>query len=322
MIKPYERALKYYREQGILTDLGKHKQSAQVLPSGIAELSEVVQGIILHDMWTDKYNVTPKPEQRCSVLTPSMENLLDVVVGIDGSSPFSNREPGERVIACCREFSTMLCSILRAKGIPARARCGFAPYLAKEGNYEDHWICEAWNGVSWQRIDPQIDTVQLKSFHDYAKKHDELGKKYRNMLLNFDPLSLKPTDFILAGEAWLKCRNKELDPDKFGLDVDLSRFNIKTSFGLWFIRGNLVRDLLALNKVELLPFVEGLEYSKVYWDDWPIMQPTTSISIKDMALFDEMANLVLDPDKNLDLIQLLYASRSVLHPPESILPKL
>jgi hypothetical protein len=319
MTTPSEQTLEYYKTQGVLSSLGKYTESARALSGEPSKLSEVVQGIILHDMWIGKYNVTPKPEQWCSVLSPSMEDLLDTVVGVDHAEPFDNREPGDRVIACCREFSTMLCGMLRAKGIPARARCGFAPYLAKESFYEDHWMCETWNGTSWQRIDPQIDSIQLKVFHDYAKEHTELGADYRTMLIEFDPQNLKPEDFMLAGEAWQKCRNGDLDPNKFGIGVDLSKYGLRSPYGLWFIRGNLIRDFLALNKIELLPFVEGLEKTKTYWDDWAIMQPDATMSDGDVVLLDKIAELTSDPDKNLRLIKQLYTETKELHPPQSIL---
>jgi hypothetical protein len=317
--QPNEKTLGYYKAQGVLSSLGKYTEGAQELPGDPLKLSEIVQGIILHDMWIAKYNVTPKTEQWCNALSPSVEDLLDTVVGVDQGEPFNHREPGDRVIACCREFSTMLCGILRAKGIPARARCGFAPYLAKEGFYEDHWMCEAWNGTSWQRVDPQIDSFQLKVFHDYAKEHSELGADYREMLMEFDPQNLKPGDFMIAGEAWQKCRSGDLSPNTFGIGVDLSKYGLRSPYGLWFIRGNLIRDFLALNKIELLPFVEGLEKTKIYWDDWTMMQPDAIISDEDMTLLDKISELTSNPDENLQEIQQLYTNSKQLHPPKSIL---
>lgn len=314
--------LEYYKKSGGLSDLGKYSQNANKLSQDPKSLSKVVQGIILHDMWIGRYNVTPRPSQWCSALTPSMENLLDTVVAIDKAGPFKHREPGERVIACCREFSTMLCGILRAKGVPARARCGFAPYMAKEGFHEDHWMCEYWTGTRWQRVDPQVDDFQLNTIKKYAKDHDELGVEYRTMLLDLDPLNLKPGDFLTAGEVWIKCRSGEMEFTRFGIDVDLSKYKIKSKpYGEWFVRGNLIRDFLALNKIETLPFVEGLEKTKTYWDQWTIMRPDTEIGDSDMELVDKIAQLTLNPDKNLNSIQQLYSSNKQFHPPKELTAK-
>lgn len=318
---PDELTQQYYKTQGVLSDVGKYDKQTRALSDDPTKLSEIVQGIILHDMWISRYGVTPKPSQWCSVLAPSMEDLLDTVVGIDQAEPFIHREPGERVIACCREFSTMLCGLLRAKDIPARARCGFAPYLAKDGYYEDHWMCEAWDGNRWRRIDPQIDSFQLDTFHKYAKEHPEIRAGRRTMLLEFDPQELKQGDFMIAGEAWLKCRKGELRANKFGIGIDLSKYNIDSSYGLWFVCGNLIRDFLALNKIELLPHVEGLEKATNYWDEWPIMQPDKVLDESELTLLDKIAELTLDPDNSLEEIRQLYTDTKELHPPKIMLSR-
>jgi hypothetical protein len=69
--------------------------------------------------------------------------------------------------------------------------------------------------------------------------------------LDFDPLDVPPRRFVTGGEAWLLCRQQGIDPDLFGI------FEYK---GWDFVRGNLLRDLLALNKLELLP-----------WDFWGLL---------------------------------------------------
>ncbi|MET9525897.1 transglutaminase domain-containing protein [Streptomyces coeruleorubidus] len=44
----------------------------------------------------------------------------------------------------CRHFATLACAILRARGVAARARCGFGTYFV-EGRGLDHWITEYWH---------------------------------------------------------------------------------------------------------------------------------------------------------------------------------
>ncbi|WP_456781864.1 transglutaminase domain-containing protein [Bradyrhizobium sp. USDA 3315] len=39
--------------------------------------------------------------------------------------------------ATCRDFSLMLCSVLRHHGVPARIRCGFGRYFAPHP-FHDH----------------------------------------------------------------------------------------------------------------------------------------------------------------------------------------
>ena len=105
------------------------------------------------------------------------------------------------------------------------------------GLYEDHWVCELWDetGARWRRVDAQIDDAQRRHF----------GPK--------DALDVTHEEFVVGGEAWAGIRAGRLDAKCFGLS------SIGES-GLWFVCGDFVRDVAALNKVELLP-----------WDLWGVM---------------------------------------------------
>ena len=79
----------------------------------------------------------------------------------------------------------------------------------------------------------------------------QLDARQREARIPFDPLDVPRTQFLVAGEAWQRCRSGREEPERFGI-LDLR--------GLWFVRGNLVRDLSARAKPELLP-----------WDGWGLM---------------------------------------------------
>ena len=64
------------------------------------------------------------------------------------------------------------------------------------------------------------------------------------------PEDLKPGQFLTGGEAWAAFRNGEIDAETFGV------YGTK-NWGAAEIRGNAVKDLAALNKIEVLP-----------WDAW------------------------------------------------------
>ena len=64
------------------------------------------------------------------------------------------------------------------------------------------------------------------------------------------PEDLRPGEFLTGGEAWAGFRRGEIDASRFGV------YGTK-NWGAAEIRGNAVRDLAALNKVENLP-----------WDEW------------------------------------------------------
>lgn len=166
--------------------------------------------------------------------------------------------------------------MLRAQGIPARARCGFAAYFERE-KYLDHWVIELWNERErrWTLFDAQIDDRQ----HELFK-------------IGFDTADVPRDQFLVAGDAWSMCRLEKVDPDAFGI-LDMH--------GLWFIAGNLIRDVAALNNREMLP-----------WDVWGAMGRQDSDL--DVALFDKLAIVSHDPDSNTDDLTALYSDKRVSVP--------
>ena len=69
------------------------------------------------------------------------------------------------------------------------------------------------------------------------------------------------------------------DPAKFGIGF----VNLR---GLWYIAGNLVRDVAALNKMEMLP-----------WDVWGAQsRPDEELNDDQLAFFDRIAALTREPD--------------------------
>ncbi|MGC0363833.1 hypothetical protein ABH922_001817 [Rhodococcus sp. 27YEA15] len=155
--------------------------------------------------------------------------LLQRLLALNPARVTVAREPSERVVGTCRHFAVMSCALLRHRGIAARVRCGFATYF-QPGQSVDHWITEYRGGDAsrWIRIDSEI-----------------LGQ---TVLPHAD--DLRPGDFLSGGEAWQAFRRGEVDAATFGVYGT-------ENWGAAEIRGNAVKDLAALNKVEMLP-----------WDEW------------------------------------------------------
>src|SRR6202035_5091400 len=135
-------------------------------------------------------------ERRASVHVRPVSGLLDQVVAEDGRALDVAREPSARVAGDCRTFTVFTVAALRAHGIPARARCGFGGYFGT-GWYEDHWVCEYWDTAAGRWT---LDDVQRKVFG-----------------VGLDVLDLSRDDFLVAGDAWRRCRAGLADPGKFGL---------------------------------------------------------------------------------------------------------
>ncbi len=306
----------YYALPGSLTDLSDFKDFTDWLSPDPRVIFQVAQGLIIHDMWIERYGIQPKPEQTRNKCTPSASDILTQAAGLRevSISPVIPRSPEERVVACCREFTLLATALFRAKGIPARARCGFATYLAKPGFYEDHWVCEYWNGNAMIAIDPQIDPFQQSAFQDNANTEADIEPEYKQMLLSLDPLDVSNKHFINAGVAWKMMRDDKICSDKFGIGANPKEYGLDSLYGAWFVRGQLLRDFTALNKVETVPYVVRLEVGDK-WDAWRLVSAKDDeLSKKDWELLDNLAELCVSPDERLGEVRELFRSNQELAP--------
>lgn len=195
------------------------------------------------------------------------------------SSPLTQKRlPEKRFSGTCRDFAITLCAILRNQGVPARLRCGFAAYFTK-GIYDDHWVCEYWHEKEsrWILVDPEIDEVYEKKYH-----------------FTVDIYDLPRDQFLVAGRAWKACKEGNLNPELFGV---LS-IGIKD---MWFILNNVVRDLAALNKIEVLP-----------WDEWGIADKKfEALTDEELNLVDKIAEATLPETENFPEIRKLFEDERV-----------
>ena len=276
-------ALTYYATPGPFTDLSAHTARVRELPRTLAELCRVVQGLIVHSFHTELYGLDPKAAHADDLQIRSASAMLDTILAVDPRPLSEPRPPEHRFVGNCRHFTVLLCALLRAHGASARARCGFGAYFAP-AQFVDHWVAEVWDETrgSWQLVDAQLDALQLEA-HQIA----------------FAPLNVPRTQFLVGGDAWQRCRRGSADPQRFGI-LDMH--------GLWFVLQNLVRDLAARAKRELLP-----------WDGWGLMldreqydDPTV------LALLDTVSELTQAGDERHAEVLALYDTEPKLRVPRKI----
>ena len=276
--------LEYYSTAGKLTNLAGYMETIDELTDNPEFICQIVQGLMIHGGWIKVYNIEQKHRSLSNSLY--MSDLLGEIINADQRSLTIPRLPENRVIGDCCRFSTLSCAILRAKGIPARSRCGFSVYLGWKGSLEDHWIVEYWNGERWVMNDPQIDPFQLSKLNTWG--YNQLSIQAELHVPN--PHDLTDQDFITAGKAWQMCREGTISPKICGID-DLH--------GLWFVRGQLLRDFAALNKIEIVPYLSGIEMS-FDWSIWELMSKSDDeLSKNEFELLDTIAALTLNINKNL-----------------------
>ncbi|HTX50005.1 MAG TPA: transglutaminase-like domain-containing protein [Caulobacteraceae bacterium] len=255
----------FYLAPAKMTDLPPELEAT---PADVAGVFSLVQGVVMHPFWAQAYGQTLTPEREKQTHTRSASYMLELIRRLDPSPLAVARPPEREFTGNCRHHSVLASALLRRAGVPARARCGFALYF--DGTPVDHWVVEYWDGAAWRLGDAQLDAVQRAALKP-----------------RFDPLDVPRDAFLVGGEAWRRCRAGEADPTTFGI-MDMH--------GLWFVAGNLVRDIAALNNMEMLP-----------WDVWGAMwEPGQEPSPETLEAFDAAAPLSLDPDPHFGEIRALY----------------
>ena len=278
--------LEFYARAHGMTAAGHYAARLRDLPNDVGALAQLVQHLVIYDaVARDFYQVTIPAAREAEIHIRPLEGLLHALVALEDRPLTVARPTHRRLAGRCRHFVLLLVAMLRAGGIPARARSGFGAYF-NPPYYEDHWVCEYWKASEnrWALADPQFDQTWRTRL---AVEHDILDV---------------PRDrFLVAGEAWRRCRAGGADPNRFGIDFVKLR-------GLWFIAGSLIRDIAALNKIEMLP-----------WDVWGA-QPGQDATLDEgqLAYFDQLAELTIEPDASLERLRERYMREDGLRVPGAV----
>jgi hypothetical protein len=267
-----------YTVPGPLTDLTTISPAAlERIPSKPVDICRPVHTLVIQPSDAKALGL---PDERFSgnQFRPAAA-LVEALLALDPASLDVPRTPERRVVGTCRHFAVLTCALLRYRGIAARVRCGFATYF-QPGQGLDHWITEYRNAQDkrWVRIDSEI-----------------LGQS-----ILAEPEDLRPGQFLTGGEAWQAFRAGHIDAARYGVYGT-------GNWGPGEIRGNALRDLAALNKVEMLP-----------WDEWGRMD--ASYKGQTGADYDELLDTIADVCAADDpsAVADLYACDELRVPPELV----
>ena len=202
---------RFYRQPSPSSDLGRHGNLLSGLPSDPEALGEIVRGLLVHNYTAKVQGLAFPAERMAHMQTVGAEAILDNVLSLD-PAPLGVERPAERrMVGFCYHFALLHCALLRAMGTPARIRCGFAGYFEAQ-RWIDHWVVEYRDGDAWLLTDPQIGRSGLTG-----------------------------DDFQDGPTAWNQCRGGA-SPASYG-NGEL--------WGWDELRGSLINDVAALNKVEV-----------------------------------------------------------------------
>jgi len=216
---------RFYRQPSPTSDLGRHADLTPGLPAAPEALGAIVRGLLVHNYTAKVQGLAFPAERMAHMQTVGAEATLDNVFSLDPAALGVERPAERRMVGFCYHFALLHCALLRATGTPARIRCGFAGYFEAQ-RWIDHWVVEYWDGDRRRLADPQTGRSDLTG-----------------------------DDFQTGVTAWNRCRGRASPPALHG-NGEL--------WGWDELRGSLINDVAALNKVEV---------SGWYWCDRLKVEP-------------------------------------------------
>ncbi len=183
-----------------------------------------------------------------------------------------DKKEKDKLVLTCRHTTLLVASTLKAKGIPARVRSGYAPYFPFEkGISSDHWINEYFDKKQNRWVIIDVDGCEHKT--------------------GYDMFNLPQNAFDYPGISWTNCRNKKDNPNRF--------YNASGARGLKVVGWALFYDLHCLMNNEII-YVHNPKYLYTKWD---------KLSQEELKELDNLAGLLTNPDKNFYKLKKLWETK-------------
>jgi hypothetical protein len=189
-IKTEAELLDFYRQYSAFTDPGEYGYLYDNLPASLEELCRIIKSQYINPYELQRYEGQIPMERANEMMKyPTVQLALEGLLSYDSSGLVQDRKPEDRLVLICRDNAILLASILKHRGIPARVRYGFAPYLMPDF-HASHVICEVWNEDDdrWMLVDPSTNRV------DFSRDQ-----------------------FDFSNDIWQKMQGKEIDPNVYGV---------------------------------------------------------------------------------------------------------
>ena len=231
------------------------------VPPEPAALSEVARNVIVH--YRASGHQLPE-HSKADVNARWLDSILDLDQSRHPTPLAEPREVTERVQGCCRDHTLFSVGVLRAHGVAARSRVGFAGYFI-DGWHHDHVVVEAWIDGRWQRFDSEV-----------AEPRTSLPTP-----LDIGQCPLESQGFVTAAQVWDGYRRGAIEPSTYGVGPEVPGLR-----GERFIFDEVIYEVAHRFGDELL-----------LWDSWGrIGAPDEPVTETDAAWLDGVAVLLLAAD--------------------------
>jgi hypothetical protein len=283
----------FYAQHSPMTDPGRYSDWLIGLPEDIAALHRIANGLVIHFRLDDPVTLGISKERLSETENRYAETIFGRLLELDQRPLTEHRTPQHRAIGCCRDFTVVFLAMARTLGLPARARVGFATYFFNDAR-NDHEVAEVWDAQDcrWRLVDPQLKDGHVDP-NDGAK---------------INPTDVPRDRFLTAGLAWERCRAGTDDPETFVVRPDI---DVAIMRGWAYIAHNMVFDLAALNRMELL-----------LWDLWGLAGRVLhgkALGSDEQELLERVAQVVGASEPRFGDLRTLYENEILLRVPEKVL---
>ena len=271
----------FYKQTSLYTDLGLYKNFMKNLPDDINELCILQRKQIIHPVVFDIPNIrkqsncfwgdmTKVPITRLDYeddLFPTAISMISELLRKDKTYNV-NRKAEDKIHVTCRGEAILLAATLKAKGYSARVRSGFAPYIKYDGVSYDHWITEYYDEIKqrWVLVDAD----------EHCPDHE----------MEFDLNDIPRNKFIFGAEAYLGMRTGKYKTEEIYYASDPATLGLKASIhGLFYDFHSLMNDEIIF--LHLPKYIQDKNFE---------------LSEEEYIELDNLAELLLEPDKNFDKI--------------------
>ena len=277
-----QKILDQYLEFSQYTNPGLYKDMLRNLPDKIEDLGLLVRKQLIHRLDLDNANnvsganlgfdnaaKVPWHRQCEDDNFPTVPAILAELYRRDGAGFITDRAPKNKLVLTCRFVAILTASILKSKGIPARVRVGFAPYIGRFGGRSVvHQVNQYWSNQEKRWIIIDVDA--------------SLNRLY------FNPYDMPEGSFDFPADAWLNVRSGKEDGKRF------CHWEIAGYPALALIATQFFHDFHSLMNSEIIYLHVPEKFGYKNFGE---------LAEKELAGIDKLACLMQNPDENFEKLR-------------------
>lgn len=280
-----QNILNHYLEYGLFSYPGIYEDYLKSLPDDVRELGLLIRMNFIHRTTLAAGNKGTNADLKYGDMTKMPwwrqaedDNLATTAAMLaelfrrDPRGLTMDRKVEDKLVLTCRYVSIVMASILKAKGVPARVRSGFAGYFEGAMVAWDHWITQYWDASKERWVTIDVDA-----------SHHKTG---------FDMYDIPHEKFEWSADAWMHVREGKNDGNYLN--------NAGGYKGLVTIAWELFYDFHCLMNSEIL---------YLHHPEMAMLNNFDKNPEERLYEIDELARLMQKPDENFEKLLRIWNTK-------------